>query len=63
MLKVITHPCLIVNGGLIKPPLNEVRAWMSNYNPRFYMDVIIYPCPYHNADLAKKERPDRRVFI
>ena len=32
---VITHPC---------PNFTEVRAWISNYIPQFYVDVIPYPC-------------------
>ena len=22
----------------------EIRAWMSNYTPQFYVDVIVNPC-------------------
>ena len=28
------------------------KAWMSNYIPLFYADVIIYPCPNSNAGFA-----------
>ena len=38
-MDAIIHPC---------PNFIEVRAWMSNYIPLFYMDVITHPC--HNSD-------------
>ena len=27
----------------------DVMAWVSNYNPLFYMDIITYPCPDPDA--------------
>ena len=27
----------------------EVRAWMSNYTPLFYMDMFTYLCPNPDA--------------
>ena len=27
----------------------KVRAWVSNYIPLFYVDVITYPCPHPDA--------------
>ena len=36
MWEVITHPCPNFTGGL-----DKVRAWISNYNPTFYVYVII----------------------
>ena len=37
----------------------EVKAWMSNYMPLFYVDVPTYPCPYSDygsANLYEKKR-------
>ena len=33
-----------------KGDLTEVSAWMSDYIPLFYMDIITYSC--HNPDAA-----------
>ena len=30
----------------------DVRSWLSNYTPFFYMDVITYPFPNLDAGLA-----------
>ena len=30
----------------------EIRTWMSNYIPLFYMFVITYPCPNPDAGLG-----------
>ena len=30
----------------------EVRPWMSNHIPLFFMDVIPYPCPNPEAGLS-----------
>ena len=48
---VITHPYRNINSGLVKIT-TEVRAWMSNYIPQFYMGVINYSCPYLTACFA-----------
>ena len=41
-------------GGLAKTA--EVRVGMSYYMPELYMDLITYPCPNHDADLANGPR-------
>ena len=27
----------------------KVRAWLTNYTPQVYIDVITNPCPHNNA--------------
>ena len=45
---------IIINAGLNK----QVRAWIQNYIPLFYIDVITYPYPKLNAALAKLLRKE-----
>ena len=35
------HPCLNIN--------TEIVAWVNNYTPLFYVDVITNPFPNSNA--------------
>ena len=47
------HCCICnFNGGLLKSPLAQVRAWVTFYIPIFDMYVITYPCPYPGAGLT-----------
>ena len=47
MWAVITHPYLIFNHIA-----GEVRKWVANAIPVCYVDLITFPCPKPNADLA-----------
>ena len=40
---IITHPCLNLNGGSTKPPFKLEHAWMGDYIPLFYGDVLTFP--------------------
>ena len=46
VLDMATHPYPNLKGGL------PFRACTSKYIPLFYIDGIIYPCPYPDVALA-----------
>ena len=46
-LNIITHPCPKFNSSLVRPLLEFVRTWMSNYIPHktmWFCFNITYPC-------------------
>ena len=47
VLYVIIHTCPKWTSNLAKPP-----AWINNYIPPIYVDVIIYPCFKHELMVA-----------
>ena len=57
MAEVIVHPCN--NFGVAQPRL----AWMSNYVPVFYVDVIIYPYQKIVLSLANLCKEKRALLI
>ena len=48
------YSCLMLVGlqWLFEYIVMEVKAWMSDHIPVFYMDMIPYKCPYPHAGLA-----------
>ena len=44
MLGVVTHPSPDFNDGSAKLTAGEVKAWVSDYIPLFWLSVITYSC-------------------
>ena len=57
ILDAIARPCLDFDVGFTKAV--EIRTWMNDYTPLFYLDVITYPCSTPYAGLANI--PDNKV--
>ena len=57
ILDAIARPCLDFDVGFTKAV--EIRTWMNDYTPLFYLDVITYPCSTPYAGLA--HIPDSKV--
>ena len=48
---VITEPCHNFKCALMKMPL-KLGYWRVSISPLFYVEVITYSCPNHNAGIA-----------